>query len=285
MHETTKTNQQVWFVTGANKGIGLAIVKEALERGHQVVATARNTEEATHRLGTHPNLLIVKLDVTHDHHVKEAVEATVERFGRVDVLVNNAGYGLVGYFEEMSEERIRRQFETNVFGTMKVTRAVLPLMRAQESGLVITVSSTSGIKAVAGGSVYSATKFALEGWTEGMNIDMEPFGIRFMLLEPGPFRTDFANEQASMQMPDLTLNAYEGAREKLVQVFRTMNGTQSGNPAKLAKGLLNVVNSEEVPLRLLISKPAIPAVDAYYKNRFAEFEKWQAVSADSDFEE
>lgn len=278
------TIQKVWFVTGANKGIGSAIVKEALTQGYNVVATARKKEEAEQNLGSHPNLLIVRLDINNDDQVKEAVKATVDKFGRIDVLINNAGYGLLGYFEEMSEESIRRQFETNVFGTMKITRSILPVMRQQEAGFVVTVSSTSGIKAVAGSSVYSASKFALEGWVEGMSIDMKQFGICFMLLEPGAFRTDFANENASMQIPDLDLEAYEGARENLAEIFRTMNGTQTGNPAKLAKGLIKVVNSENPPLRLLISKPAIPAVDTYYKKRFAEFEKWQDISADSEFE-
>jgi NAD(P)-dependent dehydrogenase (short-subunit alcohol dehydrogenase family) len=279
------TNQKVWFITGGNKGMGAAIVKEALVQGYNVVAAARKIEEAEQNLGSHPNLLIVKLDINNDKQIEDAVKATIDKFGRIDVLVNNAGYGLLGYFEEMSEESIRRQFETNVFGTMKITRAILPVMREQGSGFVVTVSSTSGIKAVAGGSVYSASKFALEGWAEGMNIDMKQFGIRFMLLEPGAFRTDFANENASMQIPDLHLEAYKDARENLAKVFRTMNGTQTGNPAKLAKGLIKVVNSENPPLRLLISKPAIPAVEVYYKNRFAEFEKWQDVSADSEFEE
>jgi NAD(P)-dependent dehydrogenase (short-subunit alcohol dehydrogenase family) len=279
------TNQKVWFITGGNKGKGAAIVKEALVQGYNVVAAARKIEEAEQNLGSHPNLLIVKLDINNDKQIEDAVKATIDKFGRIDVLVNNAGYGLLGYFEEMSEESIRRQFETNVFGTMKITRAILPVMREQGSGFVVTVSSTSGIKAVAGGSVYSASKFALEGWAEGMNIDMKQFGIRFMLLEPGAFRTDFANENASMQIPDLHLEAYKDARENLAKVFRTMNGTQTGNPAKLAKGLIKVVNSENPPLRLLISKPAIPAVEVYYKNRFAEFEKWQDVSADSEFEE
>lgn len=278
-------NQKVWFITGGGKGIGAAIVKEALAQGYNVVAAARKIQEAEQNLGSHPNLLIVKLDISNDQQVNDAVKAAVEKFGRIDVLVNNAGYGLLGYFEEMSEESIRRQIETNVFGTMKITRAILPIMRAQGSGFVVTVSSTSGIKSVVGGAVYSASKFALEGWSEGMNIDMKQFGIRFMLLEPGAFRTDFANENASMQLPDLQVNAYSEARENLANIFRSMNGTQSGDPAKLAKGLVKVVNSEDAPVRLLISKAAIPAVDAYYKNRYAEFEKWQKVSADSDFDE
>lgn len=279
------TDKKVWFITGANKGMGAAIVKEALAQGYQVVAAARKVEEAESHLGSHPDLLIVKLDISNDGQVAGAVKATLDRFGRVDVLVNNAGYGLLGHFEEMSEGSIRRQFETNVFGTMKITRALLPVMRQQGSGFVVTVSSTSGIKSVAGGAVYSASKFALEGWSEGMNIDMSPFGIRFMLLEPGAFRTDFANENASMQLPDSPLPAYGQARERLENIFRSMDGQQNGDPAKLAKGLIKVVNAADAPVRLLISKGAIPAVDAYYKKRYAEFEKWQEVSADSDFEE
>lgn len=279
------STKRVWFITGANKGLGAAMVKEALENGYSVIAGARNVAEAEKALGIHPDLHIVRLDITNDEQVNAAVATATEKFGRIDVLVNNAGYGLLGYFEEMSEDSIRRQIETNVFGTMKITRAVLPVMRKQGSGFVVVVSSTSGIKSVTGGSVYSASKFALEGWAEGMNIDMKSFGIRFMLLEPGAFRTDFANENASMQLPDLQLEAYREQRSGLEKIFRDMNGNQSGSPEKLAKGLIKVINSEDAPLRLLISKAAIPAVENYYKNRFAEFEKWQDVSADSDFEE
>jgi NAD(P)-dependent dehydrogenase (short-subunit alcohol dehydrogenase family) len=278
------SNQKVWFITGGNKGLGAAMVKEALANGYNVVAAARNIEGAEKTLGNHPNLLLVKLDITKDEQVQDAINVTMERFGRIDVLVNNAGYGLLGYFEEMSDKSIRNQFETNVFGTMNITRAILPIMREQNSGFVVVVSSTSGIKSVAGGSVYSASKFAVEGWAEGMNIDMKPFGIRFMLLEPGAFRTDFANESASMQLPDLTVDVYEESRKSLEKIFRDMNGNQAGDPSKLAKGLIKVVNSENPPVRLLISKAAIAAVDNYYKTRYAEFEKWQEVSADSDFE-
>lgn len=279
------TNKKVWFITGGNKGLGAAMVKETLANGYQVVATARSVASAEQTLGTHPNLLILPLDITNDEQVQAAVAAATARFGQIDVLVNNAGYGLLGYFEEMSAASIRQQIETNVFGTMNITRAVLPVMRAQGAGFVVVVSSTSGIKSVPGGSVYSASKFALEGWAEGMNIDLKPFGIRFMLLEPGAFRTDFANADMSMQMPDQQVPAYDEARTNLESIFKGMNGKQAGNPAKLAKGLIKVVNSENPPVRLLISKGAIAAVDSYYKTRYAEFEQWQNVSADSDFEE
>jgi NAD(P)-dependent dehydrogenase (short-subunit alcohol dehydrogenase family) len=278
-------NQKVWFITGGNKGLGAAMVKEALAQGYNVVAGARHIEGAAETFGNPSNLLFVQLDISNDEQVEHAVRAALDRFGRIDVLVNNAGYGLLGYFEEMSEASIRKQLETNVFGTMKITRAILPVMREQKSGFVVVVSSTSGIKSVPGGSVYSASKFALEGWSEGMNIDMKDFGIRFMLLEPGPFRTDFANEDASMQLPDQQLEAYNEKREGLEKVFKGMNGKQAGDPSKLAKGLIKVVNSVNPPVRLLISKGAIPAVENYYKTRFAEFEQWKDVSSDSDFED
>lgn len=278
------TNQKVWFITGSNKGIGAAIAKEALAQGYNVVSASRKIDEAKKNLGTHPNLLIVKMDVTDDGQIDEAVKSTIDKFGKIDVLVNNAGYGLLGSFEEMSEDIIRRQFETNVFGTMKVTRAILPIMRKQKSGFVVTVSSTSGIRATPGGSIYCSTKFALEGWSEGMSLDMKQFNIHFMLLEPGPFRTDFADAKSSMQVPDLQIKDYQEVNKSFENVFNTMNGTQSGDPSKLAKGLIKVVNSPEPPVRLLISKPGITSIDTYYKNRYAEFEKWQTVSADSDFD-
>lgn len=282
--ELKATNEQVWLVTGGNKGIGAAIVKEALERGHKVVATARNVTDVEKTLGTSPNLLVAKLDITDDGQIQAAVQAAIERFGRIDVLVNNAGYGLLGYFEEMSEEAIRRQVETNVFGTMKVTRAILPIMRKQGSGFVIVVSSTSGIRAIGGGSVYSATKFALEGWAEGMNIDLALFGIRFMIVEPGAFRTDFNNENSSLKLSDLKIDDYNPYREQLRKAFTGMDQKQAGNPAKLARVLMAAVTAANPPLRLLVGKAAVGAIGRYYKDRYAEFEAWQEVSSDSDFD-
>lgn len=279
-----QNKDQVWFITGANKGLGAAIAREALARGYKVVAGSRRRESAEEALGQFSDLLTVELDITNEVQVEDAVLAAVERFGRIDVLVNNAGYGLLGYFEEMSEEAIRRQFETNVFGTMKLTRAVLPVMRGQGGGFVVSVSSTSGIRAVGGGSVYSATKFALEGWSEGMNIDMAPFGIRFMLLEPGPFRTAFNDEKSSLALPDLRVEAYEEYRDDLAGFFRKMDGIQPGDPGRLAKALIDTVQSQHPPLRLLISKGVVPSIRQYYQSRLSEFEAWRHVSEASDFE-
>ena len=280
----TGKDDRVWFITGANKGMGAAIAKEALSRGYKVVATARHAERAGEILGASPNLLIAKLDITDDEEVQSAVNGAMDRFGRIDVLVNNAGYALLGFFEEMSEKLIRQQMETNVFGTMKVTRAVLPLMRTQGSGLVIVFSSASGIRSVGGSSIYSASKFALEGWTEGMSADLKPFGIRCLLVEPGPFRTDFANFDTSLAFSDLKIDDYGERREALYNSFGSLNQTQPGDPAKLARALMTVANASNPPLRLLAGKAAVAAVDQYLNGRRAEYEAWRDISVSADFD-
>ncbi len=280
----SKENDQVWFITGANKGLGAAIAKEALDKGYKVVATARKPEGMKKTLGNSPNLLTVKLDITDDELVKSSVDAALEKFGHIDVLVNNAGYGLVGYFEEISEKLIRQHIETNVLGTMKITRAVLPFMRKQGSGWIIVTSSTSGIRAVEGNALYSASKFALEGWTEGMNIDLKPFGIRCMIIEPGAFRTDFFNEKTSLNLSDIEIDDYKKRREALQENSLTWHQKQPGDPAKLAKALMIALNSPNPPLRLLVGNAAVDAIDNYLKERRLEFEAWREVSASTDFD-
>jgi NAD(P)-dependent dehydrogenase (short-subunit alcohol dehydrogenase family) len=277
-------NDQVWFITGTNKGMGAEIAKAALKEGYKVVATARNPEGTQKILGTSPNLLVLPLDITNDEQVESAVTTAMDRFGRIDVLVNNAGYALLGFFEEMSEKAIRQQMETNVFGTMKVTRAVLPAMRRQGSGMIVVFSSTSGIRAVGGSSIYSASKFALEGWAEGLSSDVKPFGIRCLLVEPGPFRTDFANFGTSLKFTDIEVDDYKERREALYKGFDALNQTQPGDPVKLAKALVVVVNSPEPPLRLLGGKAAVGAVEQYLTARRAEYEAWRETSISLDFD-
>lgn len=277
-------NNQVWFITGANKGLGAAIAKEALNKGYKVVASARNPEGMEETLGNSPNLLTVKLDITNDEQVKSSVNAALKRFGRIDVLVNNAGYGLLGYFEEISEKLIRQHMETNVLGTMKITRAVLPFMRKQGSGWIIVFSSTSGIRAVEGNSVYSASKFALEGWTEAMSIDLKPFGIQCMIVEPGAFRTDFFNEKTSLAVADIEIDDYKQRRGKLHDNAVSWHQKQPGDPVKLAKVLIKTLNSSNPPLRLLAGKAAVDAIDKYLNERRLEFEVWREVSVSTDFD-
>lgn len=280
----TNKNDQVWFITGANKGLGAAIAKEALDKGYKVVATARKIEGMEKILGDSPNLLITKLDITNEEQVQSSINASLDKFGSIDFLVNNAGYGLLGYFEEMSEDLIRQQIETNVFGTMKLTRAVLPIMRKQGSGRVIVFSSTSGVKAVEGGSVYSASKFALEGWAEGLNIELKPFGIQTMIVEPGAFRTDFFNEKTSFTFSDIEIDDYNQQREIMHHNFVSRDQKQPGDPVKLAKALMTAVNDSNPPLRLLAGKYAVESIEQYLKERGSEVEAWREVSRSTDFD-
>lgn len=278
-------NTQVWFITGANKGLGAAIAKAALEQGYTVVAAARKPEEARKALGDSPKLFCVRLDLTDDQSITHAVQEAQRHCGRIDVLVNNAGYGLLGYFEEFSDGRIRHQMETNVFGLMSLTRAVLPAMRAQRSGWVVNFSSTSGIKSVEGGAIYSASKFAVEGFTEGLAIELKPFGIKCMLVEPGAFRTEFFKEGTSFVSGDVLLDDYSDRREALMAHFAEYDGIQAGDPKKLAKALITTLQGEKHPLRLLCGCYAARSIDAYHKERRAEFDEWRQVTESCDFDE
>lgn len=278
-------NDQIWFVTGANKGLGAAITKEALENGYKVVAAARNPEAAKKALGDNPNLFCVKLDLLDGASILSAVKQAEDKFGRIDVLVNNAGYGLLGYFEEFSEELIRRQMETNVFGLMSLTRAVLPLMRQQRSGWIVNFSSTSGIKAVEGGAIYSASKYAVEGFTEGLAIEVKPFGIQCLIVEPGAFRTEFFKEGTSFVSGDIQVADYDDRRQPLKEHFAEYDGIQPGDPKKLAKVLVNTLKSENPPLRLLCGRYAAQSIDEYLRARRTEFDAWRQVTESCDFDQ
>lgn len=280
----SKNSKQVWFVTGAGKGIGAAITKEALENGYTVVAAARNPEAAREELGECPNLFCVKLDVTDPLQITSAVKEAVDRFGRIDVLVNNAGYGLLGYFEEFSDALVRRQMETNVFGLMNLTREVLPIMRGQGSGWIVNFSSTSGIKAVEGGAVYSASKFAVEGFTEGLSIELKPFGIKCLIVEPGAFRTSFFKQGTSFISGDITIPDYDDRRQPLMDHFTEYDGIQAGDPQKLAKALIATLKSDDPPLRLLCGRYAAKSIDEYMQARRVEFDTWRHVTESTDFE-
>lgn len=279
----TNTNNQVWFITGANKGLGAAIAKEALDKGFKVVATARKTEGMEEALGKSTNLLIANLDITNEEQIKSAVNSALEQFGRIDVLINNAGYGQLGYFEETSEKQIREQMETNVFGTMKLTRAILPIMRKQRSGSIVTVSSVVGITAIEGGSVYSASKFALEGWMEGLNIELKPFGIRCMLVEPGPFRTDFSNVQTSAKFSDFEIEDYDQRREQMQNFYTSFHKNEPGDPAKLAKALITVLKDTNSPFRFIGGTGMVNFINQYLQSRQTEYTNWQVISDNTNF--
>jgi NAD(P)-dependent dehydrogenase (short-subunit alcohol dehydrogenase family) len=242
------TGKKIWLVTGAGRGMGTDIARAALAAGHAVVATGRNAERVSTALGAHDDLSAVALDVTDPAGISAAVDAAVDRFGRIDVLVNNAGNFYAGFFEEITPEDYRSQVETNLFGPLNVTRAVLPVMRAQRSGLVVTISSTAGIVGQEFCTAYAASKFALEGWSESLTPEVAPFGIRTMLVEPGFFRTELLT-QDSTRYAEPTIDDYAERTRQTVTAWTGMNGQQGGDPAKLAQALVRLAGSAEPPLR------------------------------------
>ncbi|WP_284762687.1 SDR family oxidoreductase [Arthrobacter sp. efr-133-R2A-63] len=250
------TDKKVWFITGAGRGMGTDIANAALAAGHAVVATGRNPEKVGQAIGENKDLLAVKLDVTDPADATAAVQAAVDRFGRIDVLVNNAGNFYAGFFEEITPEDFRAQIETTMFGPMNVTRAALPVLRAQHSGLVITISSTAGI---AGGeflTAYAASKFGLEGWAESLAPEVAPFGIRTMLVEPGFFRTELLTPE-STSYAESTIADYAERTAQTVTAWKGMNGLQGGDPAKLADALIQLAELEQPPLRFAAGADAV----------------------------
>ncbi len=245
---SNKSEGKVLLITGAGRGMGTDIAKAALAVGYKVVATGRNTHKVTEAIGESEDLLVVRLDITDPDDAESAVKAAVEHFGSVDVLINNAGNFYAGFFEEITPENFRAQIETNFFGPVNVTRAVLPQMRAQRSGLIVSISSTGGIVGNAFTSAYSASKFAIEGWMESLAPEVEPFGIRTMLVEPGFFRTELLTED-STNYPVPSIDDYAEKTRETVTAWKGMSGQQSGDPAKLANALLELVAKDDPPLR------------------------------------
>ncbi len=233
------SEKQVWLITGAGRGLGVDIAKAALAAGHSVVATARNADTITAVLGENDNVLAVQLDVTDPVAAETAVAAAVERFGRIDVLVNNAGSFKAGFFEEISPQDFRAQIETTLFGPVNLTRVVLPVMRAQRSGLVVTISSTAGIVGMEFCSAYAASKFGVEGWMESLAPELAPFGVRTMLVEPGFFRTELLTPQ-STTFAALSIDDYAERTAQTVAAWKSMDGQQGGDPAKLADALVQL---------------------------------------------
>ena len=250
------SKKKVWFITGASRGMGIEFVKAALKEGHQVVATGRNPNNLATLLGKHENLLVTKLDVTNPNDSKEAVKLTLDTFGRIDVLVNNAGNFYGGFFEELTQEHFEQQMNTNLYGPMHVTREVLPAMRESRSGLIISISSLAGLAGFEYNAAYSASKFALEGWMEALHQDVAPFGIKTTIVEPGFFRTGFL-EAESKTLAKPTIHDYAERNEQYQTFWKEKNGTQEGDPVKLAKGLLTIAQQEEPPLRWIAGADAI----------------------------
>ena len=254
-------SSNVWFITGAGRGLGIDIAQSALAAGHSVVATGRDAARVETAIGAHEHLFTVALDVTDPAAAERATAAAVDRFGRVDVLVNNAGNFYAGFFENISDEQFRAQMETNFFGPLNVTRSVLPVMRAQRAGQVITVTSTAGLVGGEFTSAYAASKFALEGWMESLRFEVEPFGITTMSVEPGFFRTELLVEGASTIWPALDIRDYAERTAQTIEAWKRMNGRQGGDPAKLGRALVTLSDSGKLPLRFVAGADAVGAVE------------------------
>jgi len=265
--------------------MGIDIVTAALAAGHSVVATARDAAKVTAALGEHKNLLAVSLDITDPAAAEAAAQAAVERFGRIDVLVNNAGNFYAGYFENISDGQLRKQMETNFFGPLNVTRAILPVMRTQRSGQVITITSAAGLMGQEFCAAYAPSKFALEGWMESLRYDVEPYGITTMAVEPAFFRTELLVEGSSTIWPELEIEDYAERTAETIKAWSGMNGQQGGDPKKLAQALVTLSDSDELPLRFLAGADVMGGVEANLATIQGQIDAHRDLSASLNYED
>lgn len=255
------TQKKIWFITGAGRGMGLDFARAVLAAGHAVVATGRDAQRVSKAVGESENVLAVKLDVTSRAEAGAAVQAAVTRFGRIDVLVNNAASFYAGYFEELTPEQIEQQLATSLFGPMNVTRAVLPVMRKHRSGHIITISSSAGLAAGYDFvSAYAASKFGLEGWMESLSAEVAPFGIATTIVNPGFFRTELLTDQ-STRYAEPSIADYDDRRAPLIESWKAMNGKQSGDPVKLARALITISEQQPPPQRFIAGADAIATAE------------------------
>ncbi|WP_028805866.1 oxidoreductase [Streptomyces sp. 142MFCol3.1] len=272
----------VWFITGSSRGFGLEITRAALAAGHQTVATARKADAVREQLPDAGDaLLAVPLDVTDPQSIQAAVDAAVERFGRIDVLVNNAGTGLLAAVEESDDAAVRAIYETNVFGPLAVQRAVLPLLRGQRSGHVINISSIVGFATAPGWGIYASTKFAVEGFTETLNAELAPLGVHVTLVEPGFFRTDFL-DPASLHTGTDVIDDYAATVGTMRQTAAGLNHAQPGDPNKAARAIVDLAAAPEPPLRLQLGADTLQAFEAKLDNFRAEMDAWRHVALSTD---
>jgi NAD(P)-dependent dehydrogenase (short-subunit alcohol dehydrogenase family) len=277
------SSKKVWFITGAGRGMGADFVKAALAAGHSVVASGRDADRVSNAFGKSNDLLAVKLDVTSLADAKAAVGAAVTRFGRIDVLVNNAASFYAGYFEELTPEQMERQLSASLVGPMNVTRAVLPVMRRQRSGHIITISSTAGLVGFEFGTAYAASKFGVDGWMESLHAEVAPFGIRTTIVNPGFFRTELLTEQ-STNYAEPSIKDYDEARAKQMAFWKSQNGHQSGDPAKLARALITIANEDPPPRRFIAGADAIATAEQVVAELNAQIEANRDLSTSLAFD-
>jgi NAD(P)-dependent dehydrogenase (short-subunit alcohol dehydrogenase family) len=274
--------QATWFITGASRGLGVQLAKAAMRAGDRVVAAGRKRTAVNSSLGPDSNqLLSVELDVTDADQARAAVDAAVSRFGAIDVLVNNAGYGHLGFFEETTIQDAQAQFATNLFGVFNVTRAALPIMRSARKGRIFNISSLAGILGTELASLYCASKFALEGFSESLAKEVTPFGVLVTIVEPGPFRTDFLTGE-SLHFGENVVADYDDRRARLRASFEQRNGRQPGDPAKLAEAMVCLAREAKPPMRFIAGSIAVDAAAAKFAGMRAELDSWRQLSVSTD---
>lgn len=279
-----RTSSKIWLITGVSSGLGRALALQAAQNGDIVYGTVRKSDQIVEFNDlVHGKTFGIELDVNDHRQIGPVITHILDQFGRIDILVNNAGYGLFGAIEEVSMEEARQQMETNFFGALAVTQAVLPIMRNQRSGHIIMISSMSGVRANSGTGLYNASKFALEGMSEALALEIKPLNIHLTLVEPGPFRTEWAGASAIRSVK--RIDDYNASSGERINYLNSINGKQPGDPVKGAKAIIKVVNSENPPLRLALGKPAVDAIRDKLQSVESEIAAWEAVSLDTEFDE
>ena len=279
---SSKNGPLVWFVTGTSQGFGQEIVRAALSRGDNVIATSRNPKKVAATFGSAGNRLsAIYLDLSNDQQVKATVAGAAERFGRIDVLINNAGHGLLGAVEEAQDSEINGVFETNVFGLLRVTRAVLPFLRKQRSGHIVNLSSIGGLVGLPGWGIYNATKFAVEGISEALAVELAPLGIGVTVVEPGPFRTDFLG--GSLAAVARTISDYDQTAGKTRTYRDDNNGTQAGDPVRAAEVIVGAVAENKAPLHLLLGAIAYERASRKLEELRNDFATWRDITLSTDY--
>ncbi len=277
---------KVWFVTGASKGLGLALVKELLKQGYRVAATSRNRKDLEEAVGADIEVFLpLTVDVSNEASVEKGIKATVDHFGSVDVIVNNAGYGLAGALEELSDAEARKNFDINVFGSLNVIRKVLPYLRKQQSGHIFNISSIGGFTgAFPGFGIYCATKFAVQGFTESLSAEVAPFGIKATIVSPGYFRTNFL-EGSSLNVPKNEIADYTNVREIQSVHQNDYNGNQAGDPDKAAMVMIEIAEQKEPPLHLFLGEDAYALADNKIKAVQQDMNKVRVLATSTGYNE
>jgi NAD(P)-dependent dehydrogenase (short-subunit alcohol dehydrogenase family) len=275
-------NSRVWLITGSSTGFGRALAEAVLDHGDRLIATARKPEQLQELIDRYPETAkAIALDVTNLEQIQTALQQAQQAFGKIDVLVNNAGFGLIGALEEVSEEQIRRNFETNLFGAINMMRAILPIMRQQGSGHILNMSAIAGFSNELGFSIYGGAKFALEGVSEALQGEVAPLGIKVTIIEPGPFRTDFIGR--SLDRAEISMPEYEPTVGKFLNFLNTIEGKQPGDPVKAANAIIQMVESDNPPLRFVLGKYAYSKFRKKVAALTQELDAWEAIASNTDF--